>query len=288
VSEPPTTPPPDEPGADTGAPGPTEVSAPAEPPEAPEATGASAPTEAAAPEAIGAPEITAPEEAPAPVPAAPAEERAEESARPGAQTHVRSFLAINLPVQVVRRIVDEAAGLKPAVAAAGLKVRWVPAANVHLTLRFLGSVKVDAIEAIRDRLARDLPSHGSFELEVRGLGASPRPAHPRVLWAGVVASAPLAALQQQMEGWLEELGFPREERPFHPHLTVGRVTGGAGSLEAALAERADRVLGGGRVTEVVIYESRTLRGGAEYRPLARIPLGRRPAPQNEQSQNRER
>lgn len=196
---------------------------------------------------------------------------------------VRAFLAVNLPLPVVRRLTDEATAIKPRVSEAGLRVSWVPAANLHLTLKFLGPVRTEAVEAIAARLGRGLRGRAPFDVEVAGLGAFPEPGSgadaPRILWAGVRASTALAALQADVEGWMEELGFAREERPFHPHLTLGRVKEGAaetggGSLAALLDEKRAVSYGGGRIAEVVLYETRTLARGAEYRALARIALGK--------------
>jgi 2'-5' RNA ligase len=232
------------------------------------------------------PEIpTPPDDAPAP-PAPATSATSATSDRPDtdegaapAPAHVRCFIAVNFPVATIRRIGDEIAALKGPVAAAGLKVRWVPTANIHLTLKFLGPVRLPAVEAIRSRLGRELPPLRGFELEARGMGAFPSPASPRVLWVGVTdpsgPSGALIALQQSIEAWMADLGFAREERRFHPHLTVGRVSHGhgGGSLAAILDERAAKSFGGGRVAEVVIYESRTMAQGAEYHALGRVPLG---------------
>jgi 2'-5' RNA ligase len=151
----------------------------------------------------------------------------------------------------------------------------VPAANLHVTVKFLGPVKASAVEAIRDRLARDLAARPPFELEARGLGAFPSPARARILWAGLAPSPGLAALADAVEGGMEALGFAREERAFHPHLTIARVKQGESgpAVAAALAERADLVFGSGRVVEAVLYESRTLPSGSEYVALARVGLG---------------
>ena len=209
---------------------------------------------------------------------------------------VRTFLGINFPVAAVRRMVDEARALSKVTAQAGFDVAWVPAANIHLTLKFLGGIPADSVEAVRGRLARGLVAHEPFELEARGLGAFPDARRPRILWVGVRPSAPLAALQQEVESWMEELGFAREERDFHPHLTIGRVKGrrrtphddtippdgggGGGEergLDGAIASRENTLFGVARVAEVVIYESRTMRSGAEYVALGRLPLGAAPA-----------
>ena len=173
--------------------------------------------------------------------AAAAEQATEPEVPARADRQVRTFIAINMPVAVVRRIVDEVAAIKTAVAAAGHRVAWVPAANVHLTLKFLGPIKAEASEAIVARLTQGLAGRAPFEVEARGLGAFPSVERPRVLWAGVREQPALLALHKDIEGWMEELGFPRETRPYHPHLTVGRVGDGpAGASSSWWFTRAGR------------------------------------------------
>jgi 2'-5' RNA ligase len=186
---------------------------------------------------------------------------------------IRAFLAVNLPVLAVRRLLDEVRALQPLVKATGLEVAWVPAANIHLTLKFFGNIDPLVVAAIQSRLASGLSAQAPFELEARGLGAFPNAERPRILWAGLRASAPLLALQKNIEDWMGEIGFDREARAFHPHLTLGRVKHGEASLATLLGEREKILFGGGRITEVVLYESRTLRAGAEYLPLLRVALG---------------
>lgn len=195
-------------------------------------------------------------------------------------SRIRAFLAINFPVAVVRRIADEVSSIKQRVADTGCRVAWVPAANIHLTLKFLGMIEAPSAEAIVGRLGRELAGRTPFDLEARALGAFPSPEHPRVLWVGVQAPAALAALQQDVEGWMADLGYAREEKAFHPHLTIGRVkepgtVPAAEWLPALLQERAATTFGVGRATEVVLYESRTLGSASEYHALGRAALGRR-------------
>ena len=190
---------------------------------------------------------------------------------------LRTFLAINAPVANVRRIVDEARSLAAPIAALGAEVAWVPTANVHLTLKFLGATRPEAVEAIQGSLARGLAATGRspFEIEIRGMGAFPDLNAPTVLWAGVRPSAALAALHKDVESWMSELGFAKEERAFHPHFTVGRVkttAAGPSGIGAILSDKQNVVFGGARVAEVVVYESRTARAGVEYVALARVPF----------------
>jgi 2'-5' RNA ligase len=246
----------------------------------------SAAKEAVAPTVTGAlvepPTAPAPMAAQAPVPSpvsspVPVTNAAADAAVFGER--VRAFLAVNLPIALLRRIGDEVATLRTSVQEAGARVSWVPAANLHVTLKFLGPIRPELVEGIRGALARGLETRSGFELEMRGFGGFPSSAAPRVLWAGVAEQPQLSALVREIETWMEALGLPREERPYQPHLTIGRYAGGSREADTAvtlgLESRAAMVLGAGRVSEVVLYESRVVGKGAEYHALCRVPFGPR-------------
>jgi 2'-5' RNA ligase len=186
---------------------------------------------------------------------------------------MRTFLALNFSVGVTRRIVEEVARHRDRLAAAGLRVAWVPSANLHLTLKFLGSIPEESLTAI-ERVVRQIAAPAQpFEARARGLGAFPSAHRPRILWVGVDAGEPLARLQQAVEGALAELGFEKEQRPFHAHVTVGRVKEDRGAVDAALwSSEVD--LGASTMSEIVVYESKMLRAGAEYHARARVPIGK--------------
>jgi 2'-5' RNA ligase len=188
---------------------------------------------------------------------------------------IRAFLAANFSIAVTRRIAEEVAAHREPVAQAGLRVAWVPPANLHLTLKFLGSVREESLEAVAGALLR-LPPRAPIDLRAHGLGAFPSVEAPRVLWVGVSAndgSDTLAQLAREVESAMTELGFAKEERPFHPHVTVGRVKERGPGWEAVRwTSQVD--LGASTVSELVLYESKTLHDGAEYVARARIPFGR--------------
>ncbi len=132
---------------------------------------------------------------------------------------MRLFVALNLPPAERDRLQRAAGSLR----VAQLPVRWVQADALHLTLKFLGEVperQVGAIEAALDRVAASVPA---FDLELRGLGGFPKLENPRVVWVGVHAPPELGRLASAVEQAMAELGFPREGRPFAPHLTLGRA-----------------------------------------------------------------
>lgn len=183
---------------------------------------------------------------------------------------MRCFLALNFSVAATRRLADEVERRRAAVAQAGAKVAWVPAANLHLTLAFLGTVADDLLEGIAGRLARAAAQHQPLQARARGFGAFPSLERPNILWVGVEADG-LVKLQRDVEGQLAELGFAKETRPYHPHVTVGRVKEPA---DVKAIWSGDGEVCASPLSEIVVYESRTLSKGAEYLARARVPLGR--------------
>ena len=183
----------------------------------------------------------------------------------------RIFLALNFSVAATRKIAEEVDRHKAAMGEAGFRVAWVPAANLHLTLKFLGSVGEEVVEGVTGACRRVAARHPPIEAKAVGLGAFPSAQKPNILWVGVESSPALAALQRDVEGAMVELGFEKEERAYHPHVTVGRVKEHRGS--AADLWKSDALLASSALAEIIVYESRTRSAGAEYVARARVPLG---------------
>ena len=137
------------------------------------------------------------------------------------------FLALNLPKKERQRIRRAA---RPLIEE-DLPVRWVDLDQYHVTLKFLGTVRKAAVEPVQKALDEVASSTAPFDAMVTGFGAFPTIRRPRVLWAGVHATPELRCLKQDLEWGLAELGFDKETRAFHPHLTLGRASSeGAGSF----------------------------------------------------------
>ena len=191
---------------------------------------------------------------------------------------IRTFLAVNLSVPTIRAV-TEAQGVLRQTVGKTLRVAWVAPANLHLTLKFLGQVETEAAEAVGDVLVRGLAALKPFEVKAVGAGAFPDEQRPRVLWVGLHdENGALKGLQDDVEKWMEGLGFARETRPFSPHLTLGRVKEGHGSVAEALQQFRETVFGTSIIRDVTLYESRLRAKGAEYVVLRRAVIGAPPPP----------
>ena len=156
------------------------------------------------------------------------------------------------------------------------EVRWCSEQQLHVTLKFLGDVRDEQIPAICEAVAAAAGFVQPFALRLSGLGCFPSLRNPRVLWCGVEdATNGCARWLDLADPLFEELGFPRETRAFHPHVTLGRGKSPAGGnvirrvLEEATAPSTPEMT----VTQVVLFESRLLPTGARYIPQLAARLG---------------
>jgi 2'-5' RNA ligase len=187
---------------------------------------------------------------------------------------MRVFVAINPTAAVRARLGEAVRELREA----GFPIRWVPTENVHLTLKFLGEVPEKQLPELFSAVERAVSGIGTFEMHLGGFGAFPSLRRPSVVWTGVELGPTLAGLQRQVEDALAELGFPREERSFHPHLTLGRARKRAAVAEfRGLDELIQRLeySGSFHVETVDVMRSRLMPAGAIYDVIRAAGLERR-------------
>lgn len=188
---------------------------------------------------------------------------------------LRAFIAVEIPPGIHQAIQKQSAPIRSALDAS--LVRWVPPENIHLTLKFLGDVSPANIELLEQMLSVEVSQHRTFELGFEGLGAFPNPKRPRVIWIGIQAPAGLEALQHGIEAATATLGYTDEQRPFSPHLTIGRVKQNIGSadmhkIRTALEGTQVGSLGTAKVSAVHLFKSDLKPNGAVYSRLFSAPL----------------
>jgi len=150
-------------------------------------------------------------------------------------------------------------------------VRWVDAANIHLTLRFLGEVEAATVAPLVTAFARAIAGAAPPVIAPAALGAFPTPRRPRVIWVGITETGlRLDALHTRVEAAVGDLGWQAETRPFHPHLTLGRVRDPrrvSPEFSAGLATEPVPTWEPGPVTRVALVRSHLSTGGARHEAL---------------------
>lgn len=188
---------------------------------------------------------------------------------------LRLFIAINVPGALAAHLANE----QRALGGRQAPVKWIDPAGAHITLQFLGAVSAQHSAALLPAIEVAAQDIQPFTLRLKGLGAFPNLRRPRVIWAGVEGQiSTLEALQRRVVQQTAPLGFAPEERPFRPHITLGRVREGAGPaaverLGRAIAERTFSVREIWRVEHVSLMRSELHPSGARYTALGQIVLG---------------
>ena len=194
---------------------------------------------------------------------------------------MRIFIGIDLAPEIrtrIERFLEGVQGFAP-------DARWARPESLHITLKFIGEQPLDRVEAITERLRR--VDGNAFEIRCAGYGFFPTAKAPRVFWIGIQGQ--LAALAESIDMATSELGIPREDRPFSPHLTLARAGAGRSSgspkwrkgdgpnttfavLEKRLAAMGELDFGTMTAHEFILYQSQLSPKGSKYTKLQRFPL----------------
>lgn len=184
---------------------------------------------------------------------------------------IRAFIAITPPTTLQQTMTEVRQACQPLSPA----WRWVTPDHIHLTLKFLGNVPDESIPSLFQAMTHAAQDQTVFPLRARFLGCFPQPARARVLWVGLDdPRQALGRLHERLMAALTPLGFPPEERPFHPHLTLARARNNARSsqLWAMLHKYHDRDFGEWLVTQLHLVQSEPQPGGAQHTILCSMPL----------------
>lgn len=175
---------------------------------------------------------------------------------------MRLFIGIGLPPELAQALAHAARAL----ISGHQNLRWTPPENLHLTLSFLGQVTPDRVSNIEQSLAA---IHSpSLHLALDGISTFP---NAGILYANIKPTAPLLALAEQVFRTMEACGFPREQRPYAPHITLARIKD---LLTTPTREQNNPIFHQRfEAHELRLYESLTLPQGAQYKILFSFPLG---------------
>jgi RNA 2',3'-cyclic 3'-phosphodiesterase len=186
---------------------------------------------------------------------------------------VRLFLAIELTHAARRAIAAEQTRVKQAAQKSGSDLRWVKAEQLHLTLVFLGEVAEEGVEALVDAVGRpfEIPA---FRIVFGGIGMFPPHGAPRVLWLGLPRGADeVIAVQRQLVDRVAALGLAIEDRPFHPHVTLGRWRSSRPADRRRFADTMRTTdVAAVDVAVVSLISSRLSPAGPTYTALCHAPL----------------
>lgn len=188
---------------------------------------------------------------------------------------IRSFISIDTPPAFKIQIEEILTELD----AIHLPVRWEKPYRLHLTLKFLGDIDSGMLEKVKFALDEIALKHRPFWIRYSGFGFFPNSRNPRIIWVGCTPlSADLHHLYSDIEDSCNKLGFEKEKREFHPHITIGRVKQHSGKDRRAVADLTNRIENSTFDTiedeahSILLMKSDLRPGGSEYSILKQFSL----------------
>lgn len=183
---------------------------------------------------------------------------------------MRAFLGIALPQPACDAVVR----LQNRLRRSNAHVSWTPPERLHITLAFLGEIDPETLGSLQRRLSQASGYPAAFPVRVRGVGAFGTPQRLRVVFAALEPRPEWRQLQDVIEPLLRNLDIPVDERPFAPHLTLGRVRSarGHGPLSELVHGLSAKTVADFQASAFDVFESRPTARGPIYRSLESIPL----------------
>ena len=189
------------------------------------------------------------------------------------EKNIRAFLAIDPPEDILQAMSRLQEKLKREISG---RISWTKPQGQHLTLKFFGDISTEDVKNICSAVQNRATSEQSLNLKIEKLGVFPDARRPRVIWCGVTGDVEkLSILQKQLDSDFAGIGFPREDRPFQAHLTLGRIKDSRDltGISEALTKYTTFTAGEFNCTELILFQSKLSPQGAVYTKLAEFALG---------------
>ena len=189
------------------------------------------------------------------------------------EKNIRAFLAIDPPEDILQKISGLQEKLKREISG---RISWTRPQGQHLTLKFFGDISTEDVNNICSAVQNRIVLEPPLNLKIEKIGVFPDTRRPRVLWCGVTGDTEkLSVLQKKLDVDFANIGFPRENRPFQAHLTLGRIKDSRGltGINEALIKYSAFAAGEFGCKELILFQSKLSPQGAVYTKLAEFALG---------------
>ena len=194
-------------------------------------------------------------------------------AQGSSQESWRVFCALDLTSEARQRVIEHIDRLRSL--APHVKASWSREHNLHLTLKFLGQVKTSLLDRLSKAASAAVSGCSLFQISIEETGVFPNPRRPRVLWLGIKdTSGQLTELHRRLEDACASEGFAKEQRTFHPHLTLARLRNPQNVQElVAVHQQLSFEPVTVKIVELVVLRSELSPKGSKYSVVSQHSLG---------------
>ena len=151
-------------------------------------------------------------------------------------------------------------------------IKWIPPKNIHLTLSFLGNIRVKDIHHFIESLEKKITSN-DFQLTITGTGVFPSSKSPKVLWLGISKGIDeLILLQSQVKKSARGFKDNYENNTFIPHISIARIRRLHTKIDVLPFLNSVYSKIELDVNSISMYESKLFPEGTQYTVLDTFPL----------------
>lgn len=174
---------------------------------------------------------------------------------------IRSFLAIEIDDELLNKINSIEDDFKTVDA----NIKYVPAVNIHITLKFFGNIDSNMIDKIINSVEKVTKNHKPFNINIKGSGAFPNENRIKVIWIGLTENKYLKSLQKDLDNEFSKLGFDLEKN-YQSHLTIGRMRNARNkrNIQDKIEYYHDFEVGEMNVSHIVLKKSTLTSSGPIY------------------------
>ena len=186
---------------------------------------------------------------------------------------IRAFIGIKLPDFLKDRLKE----VQRTMRANNIKAKYIPVKNMHLTLKFIGSMDHALLPEIKNILTDCTQYAKPINLSSKGIGVFPTIKSPKVIWAGIKGEIhKLETLNAKLEQGLSTLGIPGEKRKYKGHLTFARFKHNrfnTKKLKNTLQQMGQFESDSFIIDELNLFQSRLMPEGPLYTELFSVKFG---------------
>ncbi|MFC1454544.1 RNA 2',3'-cyclic phosphodiesterase [Candidatus Undinarchaeota archaeon] len=145
--------------------------------------------------------------------------------------------------------------------------------NFHLTLKFLGEIDENQLEAIKTLLENFSKTHSKFQATLNSVGAFPNEGHVKVLWVGLAPQEEYEKMAQELDQSIHDIGF-KKEKSYTPHVTFSRVkyVDDKEKIKAFLQKHKNEDFGEVQIDRIILMKSELTPEGPTYTEISSYPL----------------
>lgn len=183
-------------------------------------------------------------------------------------TSIRAFWGIQLPQAANEKLIGFVHSLQTRLA--DTNIRWSAPENLHITLQFLKSVGKEDIPFLIEQVTQQVQGLYSFFIQLGHVELFPSPHKPHVISLQVQAHDTLTNLAGRVGEGIIRAGYAIEQRPYRPHLTLGRLRHKGKVLLPPVLTGAEPVTI--PVRDICLWESKPSRQGSCYTLLHKLAI----------------